>query len=325
MSTWLGMAGAGFGFSVIGGVGVYQVDLWNMDGNPVPIRARIVGKRLGVTLQAEVAHALVILTGVHSASSFTQLKSQGVDWALSLGVKADSFFKSGSKVAKIASEVAAKSTNWVTHETTKKAVQGIMGDFSLGSGMNFVLLPTPVALAAGAGVWYEWQTLEKVGGDLTWDYLKPEWRVESSGGKLLLRMRNIPEQDGATFNFRIRTDNWGIDDELIFATGAGQAGHMNLRGVVYDGKLFDARTGGSRDAADGFDLSAYIPVGKSETGMLSVTRSTDVAKNKSFKIGVSICKGQINLYRWASDDYTSVTAGADGRLTSTTSGYSWLD
>lgn len=324
-TTWLGLAGGGFGFSAIGGMGVYQIDLWNMNGYAVPIRARIIGKRLGLTLQAEAAHALCLMTGVHSSASFTELKSQGVDWALALGVKADSFFKAGSKAAKVISEIAATSANWATHETTKKAVQGLVGDFSIGPDPSFILLPTPVALAAGAGVWYEWQTLEKVGGDITWDYLKPDWRVEASGGRVLLRMRNIPEQDGSTFNFRIRTDNWGADNTIIWATRAGGSGDLNLNGVVYDGRLYDSRKGGSRGQADGFDLSAYYPVGHSVTGILTVSRDTEVATNTTFKIGVSVCQGRINLYRWESDDYVSVTSGADGRLTSAPSSTVWHD
>ena len=309
---WLGLAGAGFGFSVIGGVGVYQVNLFCMDGKPVPIRALVVGKRLGATLQAETAHAVCLMTGIRSADGMTEIKSNGVDWALSLGVKADSFLKSGSAVAKGLVELAVHSGNWAAHESAKKLVQGLMGDFELTpKAPSFILLPTPVALGIGAGIYYEWQTMSKVGTDLAWEYLKPQWRLADEGGRVLLKMKGIPEPDGAEFNFHIRENVWGADNLLRFAVPPRREGEHMLTGTVRNGMLCDPQMG----LSDGFDLTSRVPVGKTTIGMLSVGKNAEVEKNADVSIGVSVCRGRINLYRWESDDYATVRSDGAGKFT----------
>ncbi len=319
---WLGLAGGGGGFSVIGGVGVYQLDLYNMNGGAVPMRVLSVGKRLGVTLQAEVAHAVCLLTGVRSPDDFTSIKSNGLDWALSFGIKADSLLKTGGAAAKAIMGVAVHGGNWAAHETAKKAVQGLMGDFSMSpKEPSFVLLPTPAALAIGAGIYYEWQELTKVGSDLAWSYAPPSWRVEMYGAKLVLRMAGIPEADGTRINFRIRIKGWGTDDTILF-TGPGKTKSYNLTGTVYSGSLYDLNSKGQ--GWDGFDLSAYQPVGTATSGFFGVDKTTDVAVEENLEIGVSVCKGQINLYRWESSRYAKVRTDAKGRL-SYNAFHSWGD
>lgn len=324
-STWLGLAGGGFGLSAIGGVGVYQINLWNMGGNPVPIRALIIGKRLGVTLQAEAAHAVCLMTNVRSASSFTTIKSSGVDWAVGAGVKADAFVKSGSKIVSGLFKFA-KDGNWAAQEGVKKLVQGLMGDFTPGAKTpQFVLLPSPAALSIGGGIWYEWQTLEKVGTDLAWEYAPPKFRMERKNGKLLLRMKGVPEQNNARINFRIRENDWGTDDELLWRKkGSHGRGEPNLNGTIYDGKLWNNGRGAGK-GQDGFALSDWEPVGKMVTGMLSVSRNKLVTKNAWQKVGVSVCRGRINLYKWESDHYSDVMFDKAGVPYLTTDKKRWYE
>ncbi len=310
---WLGVAGGGFGFSLIGGMGAYQLNLWNMAGGNVPLRVLVFGKRLGLTAQAEAAHAVCFLSGVPSPNSFTEIKSSGVDWALALGLKADSLVKGGSKAAKAVAEIATSTGNWASHEGAKKAVQGLMGDFSTSSSSpSFVLLPTPVAVAVGAGIWYEWQTMTKVGTDIAWEYVTPVWSLENAGQKVILKMHNIPEADGATLNFHIREKVFGSDNLISFANREGGQGSILLSGTVQNGRLTDP----ANSIADGFDLTSRIPVGKTEIGMLSVSKTKEVTKSDAVSIGVSVCQGRINLYRWESDDYAKVLTDAKGAFMS---------
>jgi hypothetical protein len=311
---WLGLAGGGFGFSAIGGLGVYQVDLWHMGGNPTPIRALIMGKRLGATLQAEASHAVCLMTGVQAASSFSKIESNSVEWALSLGFKADNFIKAGSGAAKTISELAAHTTNWAAHETSKKAVQGMMGDFSFSpKGPNFVLLQTPFAVGIGAGIWYEWQTLTQTGTDIAWQYIKPRWQLTNQNDKVILKMNGIPEVDGARMNFQIKQKKFGPDDLLRWAVPPRREGKALLTGVVKNGVLTDPEMG----LENGFDLSTRLPVGKTGIGVFSVSDNGDVERNKTIEIGVGVSRGINNLYKWESGDYAKVTTDATGKFVTT--------
>jgi len=316
---WLGLAGGGFGFSAIAGMGVFQIELWNMAGGAVPIRALIIGKRLGITLQAEIAHAVCLLTGVTSANDFTTIGSNGLDWALAFGIKADSLVKSGSSAAKVLAELASTSTswaarqNWAKHETAKKAVQGIMGDFTFSpQGPSFVLLPTPAALAIGAGLYYEWQELSKVGGDLGWKYSPPIWKFENRGGNLFLRMSRIPAQDGDSINFEVRVDGWGIDDVIRFIPPGQGRPQTYLSGTVYGGRLFELGSTGKGKA--GVNMTVCRPAGLSKSGFFGIDATKDVARNQFLDLGVSVCKGRNNIYHWSSERYIRVHADDAGRL-----------
>jgi hypothetical protein len=310
---WLGLAGGGGGFSVIGGVGVYQIDLYKMDGSPVPMRVLSVGKRLGITAQAEFAHAVCLLTGVRSANGFTSVKSNGLDWALSFGVKADSLLKTGGKAAKAIMDIAVEGGGWAGHEVAKKAVQGLMGDFSLSpKEPSFVLLPTPAAFAVGAGIYYEWQELTKVGGDLGWKYAPPTWKFENRGGNLFLRMSRIPAQDGDQINFQIRIDGWGIDDTIMFAPPGQTKGKYYLSGRVYGGKLYELGSTGKGKA--GVNLTVCQPTGLSTSGFFGVDVDKNIPKSQFIELGVSVCKGVNNIYHWSSERYLKVHVDDFGRL-----------
>lgn len=320
--TWIGLAGGGFGFSVGAGVGVYGMKLYNMGSNPIPIQATIVGKRLGLTIGAEVAHAVCFMTGVSKSSDFDTLSSSGVDWNISAGVDIDSIIKGGGKVIKALMSVAKRSQagGWAKNEAAKKAAQWAMGDLGTDfSKMNFYLIPTPAALSVGAGIWYEWQTLYKSGSNMAWKYTPPQWGIETPGGKMLLRMRGIPEPDGRRMCFRIRKDTWGYDDTIRFkphsAVGNyGQRGTRtaNLFGTVSGGRLW--QNGKVGRGKDGIDLAPLVPTGETVTGAMSVYTNTDIDKNDTIKIGISVSHNQSNYYKWESDKYIKVTTDGSGRL-----------
>lgn len=129
---WLAVAGGGFGFSAIGGIGVYQVELWNVGGQPIPIRALIIGKRLGLMLQAEAGHAICFMCGVRSPGEFDNMYNSGIDWALAIGLDVAKIIKSSGKVLTVAAKAAgAGMINWAAENTGKKVVEYLMGDLDL--------------------------------------------------------------------------------------------------------------------------------------------------------------------------------------------------
>ncbi len=321
---WIGCMGGGFSGSLIVGGSAYQINLWNMGGGQVPMPVLVTGFRAGLVAQIEAGHAFCFLSGVRNEGDVTELKSQGLDWCLSLGGDADAAVKSASTAFDLLKSAAKSSGNWAAQESAKKAVQGIMGDFDLKpKGPSFILLPSPVSLGAGAGLFYEWQTMSKVGTDVAWRYIQPTWRVRTSEGKLRLYMSSIPEKEGATIGLQFRLNVWGADDVLIFDTdrqGMVNARYTDklktIRGTVHSGELCDPGT-----KTRGLDLSSLVPYGKLEVGMMSTSRNTEVAKNKTIQIGVSVCKSytsETNLYKWSSSDYASVLTDSNGKMSFST-------
>jgi hypothetical protein len=320
--TWLGAMGGGFSGSLLLGGSAYQINLWNTGGGPVPMPVLVTGFRAGLMAQVEAGHAFCLLTGVKSENDLKELKSQGLDWCLSIGGDVDAAVKTSGVVFDLLKAAAKSTGNWAAQESAKKAVQLIFGDFEIKpSGPSFILLPSPASLGAGAGLFYEWQTMTRVGTDVAWRYIQPTWRVSSEGGKLKLFMDSIPESNGTTIGLQFRLDTWGADDVLIFDTD--RQGMVNMRytdklktvhGLVNGGTLCDPVT-----KAPGLNLSDLVPYGKLDVGMLTTSRTTDVAKNTSIKIGVSVCKSafsETNLYKWSSSDYAEVQTDQTGKMTS---------
>lgn len=320
---WLGMVGGGMGASFIAGMSVYQINMWNMAGGEVPMPVIIVCKRLGVVATAGMAHAVCLITGVTSPNEFTEIKSKGVDWALSVGADVDSVVKGLGGVADLIKSAGSKAGNWATQESAKKAVQGVMGDFTPTTTQpNFVLLPTPLALEVGAGVFYEWQTLTKTGTDVAWRYVQPSWWLEKKNGKVLLQMNAIPERDGALIGLQFRLKTWGTDDVLIFRTnrmemvGFRQTNMLKtVRGTVRGGALY-----GENSQTPGLDLSALIPAGKLEVGLLSTDNKAKTFTNEGLQIGLSVTRdprSETNLYKWVSKDYVRIRTGVGGQFETT--------
>ena len=323
-SKWLGKMGGGFSASLIGGMSVYQLNMWNMAGGTVPMPVLIIGKRLGLMAQAEAGHAFCLLTGVTSPNEFTKLESAGFDWCLSMGGDADSVVKTAGGLSEILVKSAKGAGNWATNTGTKMAVNKFLSDSGADKPKaQFYLIGTPLSVGLGAGIFYEWQTLTKTGTDVAWRYVKPTWWLENKGGKVLLHMSPLPETDGTTIGLQFRTDIWGADDVLIFDTdrignvGFNQTDKLKtVRGTVRSGKLC------AYNSSDpGLNLSSLIPHGKLEVGMLSTSRNTEVTRNGSVRLGIDVVKdafSETNLSMWSSDDYAEVKTDGSGRFASTT-------
>jgi hypothetical protein len=309
--SWLGYFGGGFSVSLIGGGSAYQMNLWNTGGGAVPMPVLVTGMRAGIVAQAETGHAFCYVYGVKDPADFKELKSQGFDWCFSVGGKADAVAKGGSKAWKLLKTASKSSGNWAAQESAKKGIQALTGDFDINDkGPGFILLPSPLAVGLGAGVFYEWQTLRKVGTDVAWRYVKPTWYVHHDGKALRLYMYNIPEADGKTIALQLLIDVFGADDIMTFKNGK-----KNVLGTVRSGELCDYGT-----KRPGINLSALQPSGKVEIGMLTTSQKTTVTKNGEIGIGVGVCRNassETNLYKWESSDYVKIKTDGEGRFAST--------
>ncbi|MBQ2261485.1 MAG: hypothetical protein II336_08970 [Loktanella sp.] len=319
---WLGTIGGGFSASVVGGMSAYQTNLWSMNGGAVPIPAFVFGTRVGVVAQAEMGHCFCLLTGVSGPHAFSEIRSRGVDWVLSFGGKIDAVTRSYSSASQLLLQASAKTGNWAAQESAKRVVQTVMGDFDIRPGSpSFVLLPSPLAVGVGAGVFYEWQTLTKVGTDVAWRYLKPEWRVENAGDKVVLHVNAIPEADGTQIGLQFRVKRFGSDDLLIFESSRSGLVNMRrtnqlktVRASVQNGSLVDPATG-----QKGLDLTALVPVGRSRIGMFSVSSTPEQLLNERLQIGVNITRdpsSDTNLYKWESKHYVPLQTDGRGRFVS---------
>lgn len=308
---WLGKFGGGGSISVIGGGSAYQANVWNMAGGNVPMPVLVTGARLGLVANADAGHAILLVTGVPYPEAFTEIKSSGVDWVLSFGGKADAAVKSTGKVAKALYDITSEVGNWAAQESAKKAVQTLMGDFELPSSKpGFILLPSPVAVGIGAGIFYEWQTLVKVGSDIAWKYIKPNWWLQAGQSNLWLHMDSIPEKDNQRVAIHLQRKVFGTDDIVLF-NGAGRASPV-IVGIVKNGKLHDP-SGGL-----GINLSALKIAGVTEIGMLSTNRkATNFAGEKIYiSVNVATSLSGTNLYKWQSKDYAAVQIDATGKMAS---------
>ena len=307
---WLGKFGGGFSASVIGGGSAYQANVWNMASGNVPMPVLVTGKRLGLMSNAEAGHAIILVTGVPYPEAFSEIKSSGIDWVLSIGGKADAAIKTTSKAGALL-EAASKAGNWAAQESAKKAVQGIMGDFELPSSKpGFILLPTPAAVGVGIGIFYEWQTLVKVGSDVAWRYIKPNWWLQAGQNNLLLHMDSIPEKDNQRVAIHLQRKVFGSDDILLF-NSSGRASPV-IVGIVKNGRLHDS------SGSLGINLSAQKIAGVTEIGMLSTTRKAGNFAGEKIYISVNVATSLsgTNLYKWQSKDYAAVQIDATGKMAS---------
>ncbi len=310
---WLGKLGGGLGASVVAGFSVCQAEVWSMAGGRVPMRVLITGKRLGLTANAEAGHYIVLVTGVRSPSCFHEIKSKGVDWVLTIGGKADAVVKSTGKLGRALWSASKSAGNWAAQESAKKAVQGAMGDFNLPTKEpGFILLPTPLATGLGAGLYYEWQTLVKLGDDIAWEYVKPNWWLEVNQRNVLLHMDSIPEQDDVTIPLQITQKVFGPDNILRFSNRINGPLTTVIRANVKRGRLYD--TNGTM----GVVLSDRQIGGVTEIGMLTVSRKTRDFSGKTIDIAINVARSDsgTNLYKWSSREYAKVTINQHGLMES---------
>jgi|GEM_PF-3472171 len=317
-TTWMALLGGGFSGSVLAGGSVFQFDLWNLGTKRLPIQVLVTGKRAGVMAEVGTAMALLLVTGCRTETEMDGITSSGIDWEFSFGGDADAAVKTGTKLFKEVMKAAGKKTGeWALNESGKRLAQYIVGDLGVVQpGRQFNLLPTPVSLSAGAGIFYEWQTLHVLDGKIGWKYMSPKYSVENRSNQIYMQMKDIPMKDGSTVHLGFGVDEWlSIDPNIRWAqTPSGpRIGRSNLHieCAVYGGELYSSH---NPNSAPGINLSLLQPSGRSEAGMLSVTETREVKKNGKLTIYPRIFEFT-NYPYWSADDTMTVHVDANGRFT----------
>ena len=325
--TWLGLMGGGFSGSLVLGGSAYQCNLWRMDGHRVPMMVMITGFRAGIVAQIEAGHMICLLQNVSKPSDFKTIKSSGLDWSAGTGVDWDAVIKSGSKVAKevikAVGKAAAKEVgNWAAQESVKKAVQGLMGDYSLKpKGQSFMMLPTPAALSAGAGIFYEWQTMSHVGTDQSYKYIPPKWGFHGSGTGLRLLIKDIPEPEGKRLCLLIESETVGLNETLHFGKSLNERPTRSNDEVWITVRSGRAYVGNE----EGVPIGKMHIIGHTDGAYVTMPKEEKANyKNKTIKFRFGISRGRTNLYKWTSDDYVKVTTDDQARITSA-SDTTWQD
>lgn len=155
-TTWLGLLGGGVSGSIIGGGSIYQIDLWHMGGNPLPVRALVTGKRLGVMAELTTALAALVVVGCRTGKEMDGLTDTGIDWEFAIGLKGSAIVKTGAQLFKAMAGIASKGVNWAGHESAKRFVQWTMNDLGIvQADKAFNLIPSPVSFGIGAGIFYD--------------------------------------------------------------------------------------------------------------------------------------------------------------------------
>lgn len=313
-TTWIGLLGGGISGSILAGGSVFQIDAWHMGGNPLPARVLVVGKRVGLVAEIGAAHAMLIVTGCRSSHELHNIVSSGLDWELAAVLKGSAIVKTGAKIfSTLAAEATAETAKWATNESAKRMVQWMMDDLGIVKpGKQFNLLPSPLALAAGAGIFYDHQTLKLLSGNIGWEYVSPEWYVESDNGDLRLQLHNIPEQDGEKVLFGLSVPKWGFDPFIRWKQSPGaihtSRHDFHIIGYSYGGVLYERRDG---SGPSGINLSNLEPVGRFETGIFDTALTPKVVKGGTLDVRPIVFK-YANLPYWAADDSVEMTLDEEG-------------
>jgi len=314
-TTWVGFLGGGVSGSIIAGGSIYQIDLWHMGGNPLPVRVLVTGKRVGLVAELGTAAAMLIVTGCRSGKDMDGITSSGIDWEFSVGLKGSALVKTGAKLFKIAvAQATSALVNWAAHESTKRLVQWTMDDLGIvKSGKQFNLLPYPLALGLGAGIFYEWQTLQFLSGKIGWQHISPKWSIETSGNNIRLQLFDIPEQNGAQVLLGIAISEWGFDPYIRWKKKKGNVRisrrhEYQIIGYAYNGCIFESRDG---MGYSGINLTNLQPVGQLEDGLLSVSNTKEVNKNGRLEVYPVVFRFS-NLPYWTADDTVDMKVDSDG-------------
>jgi len=315
-TTWIGILGGGVSGSIIGGGSVYQIDLWNMGGNRLPVRVFVTGKRVGLVAEVGTAHAMLIVTGCKTAQEMEGITSSGIDWEAKAILNEGAFVKTGAKLFKtVLAAAAAKVTDWAAQESAKRLVQFLTDDLGIVKpGKQFNLLPSPLSLSIGGGIFYEWQTLNLAAGNIGWMYSSPKWWMESYNGFIRMQMSEIPEQDGTPLRFGFSVPKWGLDPYIRWKKNKGEA-HVDGRhafqivGYVYDGFLFERRDG---MGIAGVNLTNFQQTGRLEEAVVSMPKYTSQVTTGG-KLNVRPVVFQFaNVQRWEADDTVEITLDSKG-------------
>lgn len=317
-TTWLGLLGGGVSGSIVGGGSIFQIDLWHMGGNPLPVRALVTGTRFGVMAELGTALAALLVKGCKDGKEMEGLTDSGIDWEFAVGLKGSAIAKSGAKFFELmASDAAAEVVKWAAHEPAKRFVQWAMDDLGIVKpGKAFHLIPYPLQLGIGAGIFYEWQTLNLLGGKIGWQKISPRWSVENVGGDVWFQLLDIPEQDGEQVHLGFSVPEWGIDPYISWKKnkGGGRVGSKHkyhIDGYVNGGALFETRTG---SFFSGINLSNFVPIGRMEEGVFSGFSDTKTVQKKG-KLTVRPHVFQFGNYAyWSASDTMTVEVDGDGRF-----------
>jgi hypothetical protein len=316
-TTWVGLLGGGVSGSIIGGGSIYQIDVWHMGGDPLPVRALITGKRLGVMAELTTALAAIVVTGCRSGKEMDGITSSGIDWEFAVGLKASAIVKTGAKLFQsMAAQAAATGVNWAVHESAKRFVQWTVDDLGIVlPGKAFNLIPSPVSFGVGAGIFYDWQTLKLLGGKIGWQHISPRWTVENFQGGVYFQLLDIPEQDGELVHLGFSVPEWGIDPYIRWKKerGEGRVGQntIHIDGYAYEGALFERRDG---MGFSGINLSNYLPIGRLEEGIFSGLENTKtVTKNGKLTVQPQVFQFGNYAY-WSANDTMTVEVDGSGRF-----------
>lgn len=311
-TTWVGYFGAGTSGSLFYGGSVIQMDLKHMGGATYPVRVLVKGTRVGLMAEAGTGLCIIIVTGCRGAKEMEGLTSSGLDWSFSVGLKAGDTAKTGARLFRAMMQTASNmgGDNWAVSEGTKKVVQWAMDDLGLDlSQRQFYVIPTPLGVGVGAGMFYENQTLRLLGGDVGWSYMKPWWSLDRADGNVYLRMGDIPEQDDAEIRVGLYVLRWGFDPLIRWAGGVRGRDYF-FRARVHDGQLFDQ--GRSMDLA-GVNLTGLRPIGLMHQGFFSNSDSDEVAQMGRFKVRPAVF-GFGNMARWTAVMANEVSTNREGRI-----------
>ena len=327
-NIWIGLAGGGGGSAAVG-ASYYAAQLFNMGREDQPLDVAVFGRRLGLSLQADCATAFCLMTGVPTRDRFERMESSSVDWGLGAGFNVAATVQSGSealtallRLAQIALSQEGLAS-WAIQEGVKNLIRTVMGDISLNSQQeNFVLLPTPVSLSIGAGLWYEWSDVLKIGHTLIWRREPPKWQLVARNGSVFLRMKHIPMSDGAPIYVCFPVDVFGNDDLLAWDNHGMR--RIKLAGTVYRQRLFPPLTTPAQSIGpDGVNISALDISGRTTINLFSTGRSEEVARNSNLGLGVGVMEGAMEL--WSSDEYCTVQTDSMGRIVRRTGPDMWRD
>lgn len=305
--AWIGLAGGGAGGGLILGGGAFYLDLMNLNSVAEPdLHVVVICKRVGAMAHIAGQHAIALLVGVSAEHEVEGLTSSGVDFAFDVGFKIGDAIKSGGKLAKLINMVVTASGKAAQQEAGKKLTQELMGDLAVDKrGRAFYMITTPAGAGLGGGLWYEWQEIVALGGRKAWSNAPPKWKLENRGNQVYLVMKDIPEQDGASFEVQVRVKSWGQDYKIRFGDPGLNWGEC-VQGKVQDHELCHAMVLPDKGLSLTRQVQHYIT-----HGIGSISRHGVYTKRK-IEIGIDARKG-LGTY-WESKDYVEVDVDGTGRI-----------
>lgn len=322
--AWVSIvSGGGGGLSLIAGAGVYFMSFFNVASPSNWIHCGVKCTRLGVVAHAGASHAIGLMVGVKNEGDVRGLTGGGWDFAVDIGARIGAMFKAGSKAGKALkvlqgmSKAVGTAKGVGSSEAGKAIINAFDGNFDLDSkGRGFYLFGTPAGLGIGAGVWYEWQEVQALGGADAWNFHKPKWRVIAHNGELWLQMKGIPEKDGATVIFDFREEAWGYDGSLKVTEPSSIGPSTVQSGEVKGFRLHEQPYKNIKGAppGGGVNLTRMTLEGRYDVeGFWNKKVVITKLANQTLSIGLDCAVDAKRV--WETDDYTKIKTDAKGDFT----------